>query len=81
MTHLGEILVAGLGLDVADEVAVVAVVGGVQQPQVVAALLAVELDTVKKSFLFRISNFGKILDKFLKYCLAKFSHKITQNIS
>ena len=48
LTHLGEVLVAGLGLDVADKVAVVAVVGGVQQPQVVAALLAVELDTEEK---------------------------------
>ena len=46
--YLGEVLVAGLGLDVADEVAVVAVVGGVQQPKVVPALLAVELDTEEK---------------------------------
>ena len=45
LSYLGEVLVAGLGLDVADKVAVVAVVGGVQQPQVVAALLAVQLDT------------------------------------
>ena len=46
LTHLWEVLVACFRLDVADEVAVVAVVGGVQQAQVVMPLLAVQLHAV-----------------------------------